>query len=315
MENKDLNLIKSAIAGTCAGVSATLVGHPLDVIKTRTPVTTSRSLIIAQSYQPFWLQTSNAYKSAMDCARITARNEGIRGFYRGVTLPLLGLTPMYAIRFWGFDLAQKIMFSINPDRPKKLSLPEVVGCGAFAALAPTFITVPQERIKIALQTQDQVGGLKSVKRYTSMFDAISHIVKTEGVIRGLYKGTIPCLCRDIPGAMGYFGTNEFVLRALNAPGHPPSVSSILIAGGCAGLAFWSIGIPADVVKSRIQAAPDGTYKGTIDAYRKVLAENGVRSLYKGLKPALLRAFPANGAAFGGRAGALALLNYVWQTNR
>ena len=41
-----------------------------------------------------------------------------------------------------------------------------------------------ERVKIALQTQDQVGGLKAARRYSNMFDAVTHIVKTQGPLKG-----------------------------------------------------------------------------------------------------------------------------------
>lgn len=59
----------------------------------------------------------------------------------------------------------------------------------------------------------------------------------------------------------------------------------------AGVAMWSIAIPPDVIKSKIQAAPQGTYKGFMDCTRQIIASEGVAGLFKGLGPALLRAFP------------------------
>ena len=35
-----------------------------------------------------------------------------------------------------------------------------------------------------------------------------------------------------------------------------------MAGGTAGVCNWLVAIPADVVKSRLQSAPSGTYSGT-----------------------------------------------------
>jgi len=35
-----------------------------------------------------------------------------------------------------------------------------------------------------------------------------------------------------------------------------------LAGGTAGVCNWLVAIPADVVKSRLQSAPTGTYSGT-----------------------------------------------------
>ena len=63
--------------------------------------------------------------------------------------------------------------------------------------------------------------------------------------------------------------------------------------GMAGVAMWSIAIPPDVIKSRIQAAPAGTYKGFMDCTTQIIAKEGPQALFKGLGPALLRAFPVS----------------------
>lgn len=63
----------------------------------------------------------------------------------------------------------------------------------------------------------------------------------------------------------------------------------------AGVAMWTIAIPPDVLKSRLQSAPAGTYKGVADVLRVLLKNEGPQALFKGLGPAMLRAFPANAA--------------------
>ena len=52
-----------------------------------------------------------------------------------------------------------------------------------------------------------------------------------------------------------------------------------------------------VIKSRIQSATTGTYSGFLDCARKTIATDGVGALWRGLGPAMARAFPANAAAF------------------
>ena len=89
----------------------------------------------------------------------------------------------------------------------------------------------------------------------------------------------------------------------------------------AGVAMWSIAIPPDVIKSRIQAAPQGTYNGFIDCTRQIIAKEGPQALFKGLGPALLRAFPvsiylcsncqANAAGFLSRAASLEVMHQLW----
>ena len=75
------------------------------------------------------------------------------------------------------------------------------------------------------------------------------------------------------------------------------LGSIIVAGGTAGVAMWAIAIPPDVLKSRLQSAPTGTYSGIMDCARKTIAADGVKALWKGFGPAMARAFPANAATF------------------
>jgi len=50
----------------------------------------------------------------------------------------------------------------------------------------------------------------------------------------------------------------------------PWTAGIVLAGGSAGVVQWVVTYPIDVVKSRIQAFPPGTYKGLIDCAAKSL---------------------------------------------
>lgn len=55
--------------------------------------------------------------------------------------------------------------------------------------------------------------------------------------------------------------------------------------------------PHQVLKSRLQSAPEGTYAGFMDCARKTIAADGIGALWKGFGPAMSRAFPANAATF------------------
>lgn len=117
-------------------------------------------------------------------------------------------------------------------------------------------------------------------------------------------------------------TPETLPDGTKAPAPPLSVPAIMTAGGGAGIAMWSLGIPPDVsgffwpsllwpikllnnllihyfsfflqtIKSRLQSAPQGTYTGFMDCARKLIAQDGVTALWKGFGPAMARAVPAN----------------------
>ena len=249
------------------------------------------------------MQTAGAEtagKSVMGMFMNTFRTEGVRGLYRGVSAPLTAVTPLFAMSFWGYDMGQQLI-RWTEDTPDDVNLTLAQKClaGGLSAIPTTVITAPSERIKCLLQTQAQ----SATPKYKGMMDCALGVYKIGG-IRSLYRGTYATLLRDVPGSVAWFGMYEFVkLEMMKLQGmHDPSelsVSAVLTAGGLAGMACWVVSIPADVLKSRFQTAPDGMYASLWDVYKKLIKEEGVAGLFTGIRPALIRAFPANAACFFG----------------
>ena len=61
--------------------------------------------------------------------------------------------------------------------------------------------------------------------------------------------------------------------------------------------MWTVVLPLDVAKSRIQVARPGTPwdVGILTHLSRLAAAGGARALWAGLAPTLVRAFPANAA--------------------
>ncbi|CAD6996903.1 unnamed protein product [Ceratitis capitata] len=78
------------------------------------------------------------------------------------------------------------------------------------------------------------------------------------------------------------------------------VLSAIVSGGMAGIAYWVVGMPPDVLKSRLQTAPPDKYKhGIRSVFAELMRTDGPLALYRGVSPVMLRAFPANAACFFG----------------
>ncbi|TCD69892.1 hypothetical protein EIP91_005716 [Steccherinum ochraceum] len=260
--------MKSFVAGGVGGVAAVLVGHPFDLTKTR-------------------LQTAapGTYNGAIDVVKKTLARDGATGLYRGVIPPLLGVTPIFAVSFWAYDMSKLLIYKFTPNRTSdQLSLGEYAAAGFMSAIPATLVTAPVERAKVLLQIQGQGQG---GPQYKGVLDVVGHLYR-EGGVRSVFRG--------------YFAAYEVTKKLLTPAGASASdlnLGAIIMAGGTAGLAMWSIAIPPDVIKSRIQSAPTGTYSGFIDCARKTIAVDGVTALWRGLGPAMARAFPANAATFLG----------------
>ncbi|KAG0005514.1 carnitine transporter [Entomortierella chlamydospora] len=285
--------VKSFLSGAFGGMSTVVVGHPFDLAKVR-------------------IQTSptGTYTGTFDVLKKAFRADGIRGIYRGMATPLASGTPIFAVSFWGYDMGKKIVYNFTPERKSlDLTIPEYAFAGFFSAIPMTLFMAPSERIKVVLQTQ----GTGANKLYNGPIDVARALYK-EGGIASIFRGSGATLLRDGPGSAAYFVAYELVKKALIPAGGTAedlNPLTVMFAGGMAGIAMWTIAIPPDVLKSRLQSAPAGTYKGTADVLRVLLKNEGPQALFKGLGPAMLRAFPANAACFLGVEYSLKAMNFIW----
>lgn len=155
----------------------------------------------------------------------------------------------------------------------------------------------QAQSALAVAGGDAVAAVK----YSGPMDVARHVLQSGGGARGLFKGLVPTLGREVPGNAAMFGVYEATKQYL-AGGQDTSGlgrGSLIIAGGLAGASFWISVYPTDVIKSVIQVDDykNPKFSGSIDAFRKILASEGVKGLYKGFGPAMARSVPANAACF------------------
>lgn len=288
--------VKYFLAGGLGGVCTVLVGHPLDTIKVR-----------LQTMPLVKPGESPLYRGTWDCAVKTVKKEGFKGLYKGMSAPLTGVAPIFAISFLGYGLGKKIVTGNSDAELTKL---QILYAGAFSGIFTTSIMAPGERIKCLLQVQDSAKKVQ----YNGPVDVIKKLY-SEGGIRSIYKGTCATLLRDIPASGMYFMTYEVIKEALTPAETQDTFGQKLLvaipAGGMAGILNWVVAMPADVLKSRLQTAPEGTYpNGLRDVFRKLMAEEGVRALFKGITPVMVRAFPANAACFIGLEVGFKILNKI-----
>jgi solute carrier family 25 carnitine/acylcarnitine transporter 20/29 len=286
-----LSGLRSFTAGAVGGVCAVIVGHPFDLVKVR-------------------MQTAEkgVYSGAFDVVRKTIAREGLaRGLYAGVSAPLVGVTPMFAVSFWGYDVGKNLVERFSEvkvaNNTKQYTIGQISAAGFFSAIPMTLITAPFERVKVLLQIQGQKQLAPGEKpKYSSGFDVVRQLYK-EGGIRSVFRGSAMTLARDGPGSAAYFATYEYVKRSLtpkDADGNVTgdlSLPAVITAGGAAGVAMWIPVFPIDSVKSRLQSAEGRpTIGGTISG---VYRSGGIKAFFPGFGPALARAVPANAATFLG----------------
>ena len=143
-----------------------------------------------------------ANNGAIDCATKIFKINGVKGFFHGMSAPIVGYTPTNALAFYGYSIG-KSLFSPQSSSNSKTARPhtEVFKAGLVAGTFQTLLMVPIDRIKCVMQTQKQ-------QQYKNAIDCVSQLV-AQGGLRSLYRGTVLTLLRDVPCNGIYFTTYEF----------------------------------------------------------------------------------------------------------
>ena len=254
------------LAGTVSGAALTAVGHPLDTLRVKLQVEGGGLLSVLRA---LW------------------RAEGARGLYRGFLPPLL-LTGLVNTVLWGvqFSLVDELAARGEGGNGTTRAMLAAVP----ASIASAALVAPMELVKTRQQTS---ATLRQPVRAL-----LREVLRREGP-RGLFRGFgIVCCCR-LFGGWGYFGGNAYALEALTSALPPQGVGgrtrNTLLAGGFAGVCYWALAMPFDTVKSTLMALEEG--QGMRVTARKIYARGGALGFYRGFSAAVLRALPANAAAF------------------
>uniref|UniRef100_A0A1B0DI32 Mitochondrial carrier protein n=1 Tax=Phlebotomus papatasi TaxID=29031 RepID=A0A1B0DI32_PHLPP len=224
-----------------------LVGYPLDTIKC-------------------WQQASNC-RVGTAMYKIIVMNNGLKGFYRGMTFPVLttGLLNSMLFGIYGNTLRNLQLNVPDDEKRKKLQPRHIFIAGSVGGFLQAFVANPIELVKIRLQTRSCVTS--------GSWECLKNILKTEGFL-GLYRGLTPMICRDIFPYGIYMLAYEQILnimgclpyiqeqRRRNAEMKLTSVNSNLelmlttVSGSIAGVLSWIFVIPFDVIKTIMQAEPN-----------------------------------------------------------
>ncbi|KAF4093504.1 hypothetical protein AMELA_G00002700 [Ameiurus melas] len=207
---------KNFLAGGFGGVCLVFAGHPLDTIKVR----------LQTQPKPGPGQTP-LYAGTFDCCKKTLAKEGVRGLYKGMAAPIIGVTPMFAVCFFGFGLGKKLQQKSPGD---VLTYPQLFAAGMLSGVFTTAIMAPGERIKCLLQIQASSGEIKYTGpmdcakqiyretpegKYPNGFrDVLRELIREEGMA-SLYKGFTAVMLRAFPANAACFLGFELAMKFLN----------------------------------------------------------------------------------------------------
>jgi solute carrier family 25 aspartate/glutamate transporter 12/13 len=203
--------------------------------------------------------------------------------HSGFSSCLIGIAPEKGIKLAVNDGTRE-MFSIR--NAGRLTTSHEIIAGSFAGIIQLIVTVPYEMVKIRLQMANMATT------------TVRDVVKDLG-IKGLYRGTVPTLFRDVPFCFIFFPlyanlkalqTKCFVddSRKISEPFH---IS--LVAGIIAGAISGALVTPADLIKTRVQQGLNGNLS-LVAFVSNVARTEGLLSLYRGWHTRILVIAPLYG---------------------
>ncbi|KKY27673.1 putative mitochondrial carrier [Phaeomoniella chlamydospora] len=287
---------KGFLAGVFSGVAKCVTGHPFDTIKVR-------------------LQTSKSHQFSgpLDCVYQTLRNEGVRGFYKGVTPPLIGWMFMDSILMGSLTTYRRVLkenIFANPnfrpgvprERLKNDPLPAYAHgiAGMMAGVTVSFIAAPVEHVKARLQVQ--YAAKKTDRFYSGPLDCTKKILRSHG-LAGLYRGLgATMIFRSF--FFFWWSSYDLITRALKRETSLSTPAVNFWSGGLSAQIFWITSYPSDIIKQTIMCDKLGGTHGDgerrLKTWRQAAVavgrENGFRGYWRGFVPCFLRAFPANAMA-------------------
>lgn len=300
------------LSGIASGVTKLLVGHPFDTLKIR-------------------MQTEGIhgrFTGSWDCLKKTVGKEGFFAMYKGATPPLFGWSIMDSVQMGSLTTYRMLL----QDSRGELSLLDHAVAGFGCGITVSFVASPVEIIKAKLQIQYDAKS----KLYTGPIDCARHLIREDGVVKGLYRGLSGTLLFRsffwvlwgsyeiysrkleewgvekslIPFFSGgtYFVCHERVIHHISTSTtsiiewkhftNLPSMHTLAPFIGLAANTFWTISFPADVIKNRLMTRPakNPLYTNIPECVRYIWKKEGWRGFYRGFVPCFLRSFPTNASA-------------------
>lgn len=266
-----------AVSGSIGGVVEACCLQPIDVIKTR-----------------LQLDRSGTYKGIFHCGATVAKTEGVRALWKGLTPFATHLTLKYALRM-GTNAFLQSTFRDSETGQLSYQARLLSGFGA-GVLEALVIVTPFEVVKIRLQQQK--GLSPELLKYKGPIHCARMIIREEGIL-GLWAGAAPTVMRNGTNQAAMFTAKYLFDRVFwkkqEGDGTVLQPWQSMISGFLAGTAGPICTGPFDVVKTRLMAQSTSggevKYKGMIHAIKTIYAEEGLRALWKGLLPRLMRIPP------------------------
>jgi len=257
-----------------------------------------------------WFNRPKYFNGTLDAMAKISRVEGVSSLWSGLSPTLVLAVPTTVTYFTMYEQLKVMLTELRQSRlppspqspaPSWVSLT----AGGLARLVAVSLVSPLELVRTKMQSQKMP--------WSQVIRCVRDLVTTQGV-RGLWNGYTATLLRDVPFSALYWPLYESTrdtLRRWAVIRERRSLYTLSVqennflinfmSGALAGSVASTITLPFDVIKTikqiemgeKIMKVPAvGKPRTNIIIARELIADQGIRSLFSGLIPRLLKVAPA-----------------------
>ena len=310
-------------AGGIAGINEIVITYPLEYLKTTLQLqqyfqsgsdssrksisSISKGISSTKSLKETRpTQTQNlgshlprtSFQTLPSLLKYTYEQKGMIGFYQGLSPWLLFAFPRSAIRFSTFE-ATKTLFLKNVNDGKKLEeksvdlspIQAMIAGSIAGAMEWAIVGTPMQCLQIRLSHDSYTK-----KRFEGKIgNAISSIVREDGIWKGLYAGIGPTVLKGLVNNCIRFSTMQELkkyyesnYRTKSSSEEAFNMTETMLMGCLAGGISAFCTHPIDTVKSNVQLLGEKGAGTSFNCLKYLIKEKGFLFLYKGFLPRFIR---------------------------
>jgi len=292
-EKKEKKESKGGVSATSFLIDFATGGIAGAVAKTATaPIERVKLIIQTQDSNPL-IRSGKVprYTGIGNCFTRVYQEQGLKAFWRGNLTNVIRYFPTQAFNFAFKDTIKGLFPRYNSKTEFGKFFLVNMASGGLAGAGSLCIVYPLDYARTRLAS-DVGSGQKS---FNGLMDCLVKTARGPSGFFGLYNGFGVSVIGIIPYRGAYFGVND-TLAALNPwkkEAGPLRVISVFACAQTAAISAGYASYPFDTVRRRLQMQSEKPkaewlYKGTMDCFRKIMAEEGVTALFKGAGANALR---------------------------